>query len=31
MRLAWVHARTSTLELLRYRSFSVPTLLFPSA
>ena len=31
MKLAWIHARTSTLELLRYRSFSVPTLLFPSA
>ena len=30
MRLAWLHARTSTLELLRYRSFSVPTLLFPT-
>lgn len=31
MRLAWLHARTATLELLRYRSFSVPTLLFPTA
>jgi ABC-2 type transport system permease protein len=31
VKLAWIHARTSTLELLRYRSFSVPTLLFPSA
>lgn len=31
MRLAWVHARAATLELLRYRSFSVPTLLFPTA
>jgi ABC-2 type transport system permease protein len=30
VRLAWVHARTATLELLRYRSFSVPTLLFPT-
>ena len=31
MRLAWLHARIATLELLRYRSFSVPTLLFPTA
>jgi ABC-2 type transport system permease protein len=31
VRLAWLHARVSTLELLRYRSFSVPTLLFPAA
>lgn len=31
MRLAWLHARAATLELLRYRSFSVPTLLFPTA
>ena len=31
MRLAWVHARIATLELLRYRSFSAPTLLFPTA
>ena len=31
MRLAVLHARASTLELLRYRSFSVPTLLFPTA
>jgi ABC-2 type transport system permease protein len=31
MRLAWLHAKTSTLELVRYRSFSVPTLLFPTA
>jgi ABC-2 type transport system permease protein len=31
MRLARLHARAATLELLRYRSFSVPTLLFPTA
>ena len=31
MRLAWIHARIATLELLRYGSFSVPTLLFPTA
>lgn len=30
MKLAWLHARTATVELLRYRSFSVPTLLFPT-
>jgi ABC-2 type transport system permease protein len=30
VRLAWLHARTATLELLRYRSFSLPTLLFPT-
>jgi ABC-2 type transport system permease protein len=30
MRLTWLHAKTATLELLRYRSFSVPTLLFPT-
>ena len=31
MRLAWVHARADTLELFRYPSFSVPTLLLPAA
>jgi ABC-2 type transport system permease protein len=30
MRLVWAHLRAGTLELLRYPSFSVPTLLFPS-
>jgi ABC-2 type transport system permease protein len=30
MRLAWVHARAATLELARYPSFSVPTMLFPA-
>ena len=30
MRLALVHAQAATLELLRYPSFSVPTLLFPT-
>ena len=30
MRLLRVHARAATLELLRYPSFSVPTLLFPT-
>ena len=29
MRLAWAHTRVATLELLRYPSFSIPTLLFP--
>jgi ABC-2 type transport system permease protein len=28
--LVWVHVRAATLELLRYPSFSVPTLLFPT-
>jgi len=28
--LVWVHLRAATLELLRYPSFSVPTLLFPT-
>jgi ABC-2 type transport system permease protein len=28
--LVWVHTRTATLELLRYPSFSVPTMLFPT-
>ena len=30
MRLAWVHARAATIELARYPSFSVPTMLFPA-
>ena len=30
MTLMWVHARTATVELLRYPSFSVPTMLFPT-
>ena len=30
MRLVLVHARTMTLELLRYPAFSVPTLTFPA-
>ena len=30
MRLAWVQARMTTIELVRYPSFSVPTLLLPS-
>lgn len=30
MRLAYQHLRAETLELLRYPSFSVPTLLFPT-
>jgi ABC-2 type transport system permease protein len=30
MSLAWVHTRAATLELLRYPSFSVPTMLFPT-
>ena len=30
MRLMFVHARAMTLELLRYPSFSVPTLAFPA-
>jgi ABC-2 type transport system permease protein len=30
LRLIWVHARAATLELLRYPSFSVPTMLFPT-
>lgn len=29
MRLVWAHVRAEVLELLRYPSFSVPTLLFP--
>jgi ABC-2 type transport system permease protein len=29
MRLVWAHARAEVLELLRYPSFSVPSLLFP--
>jgi ABC-2 type transport system permease protein len=29
MSLVWAHARAEVLELLRYPSFSVPTLLFP--
>jgi ABC-2 type transport system permease protein len=28
--LVWVHTRAATLELLRYPSFSVPTMLFPT-
>jgi ABC-2 type transport system permease protein len=28
--LVWAHARTATVELLRYPTFSVPTLLFPT-
>ena len=31
MRVVWAHARAGTLELARYPSFSVPTLLFPAA
>ena len=31
MSLVWTHARVATVELLRYPSFSVPTLLFPTA
>ena len=31
MRLTWVHAKAATLELLRYPSFSIPTLVFPAA
>lgn len=30
MTLVWAHARAELLELLRYPSFSVPTLLFPA-
>lgn len=30
MRLVWAHARAATTELLRYPSFSVPTMLFPT-
>ena len=30
MTLVWVHTRAATLELLRYPSFSVPTMLFPT-
>jgi ABC-2 type transport system permease protein len=30
VKLVWVHARAATLELLRYPSFSVPTMLFPT-
>lgn len=30
MRLAWLHARTATRELLRYPAYVVPTLLFPA-
>jgi ABC-2 type transport system permease protein len=29
MRLVWAHARAEVMELLRYPSFSVPSLLFP--
>ena len=30
MRLAWAHTRAATIELARYPSFSVPTMLFPA-
>jgi ABC-2 type transport system permease protein len=30
MTLVWTHTRAATVELLRYPSFSVPTLLFPT-
>jgi ABC-2 type transport system permease protein len=30
VRLVWIHARAATTELLRYPSFSVPTMLFPT-
>jgi ABC-2 type transport system permease protein len=30
VRLAWVHTRAATIELARYPSFSVPTMLFPA-
>ena len=30
MRLALVHTRAATLELIRYPAFSVPTLVFPA-
>lgn len=31
MRLVWAHAKAGTIELARYPSFSVPTLVFPAA
>jgi ABC-2 type transport system permease protein len=30
VKLVWVHTRAATTELLRYPSFSVPTMLFPT-
>jgi ABC-2 type transport system permease protein len=30
VRLAWAHTRAATIELARYPSFSVPTMLFPA-